>query len=161
MLARKTQRRKAAALVAAAFVPIPTGEAASLRMTASEASLFRAVNATRARHALPSVRPDARLQRAARLHSVDMVTRGYFAHGDFVRRLRRSGTSWPTVGEDLGWSVDDGVSTRRIVGMWLASPPHRAVLLRRGFRVVGLGVTRGPFKGRALCVVVTADFAGT
>jgi uncharacterized protein YkwD len=89
-----------------------------------------------------------------------MVTRGYFAHGDFARRIRRSGTGWPTVGENLGWSVADGVSTRRIFRLWLASPTHRAVLLRRGFRLVGVGVTRGPFKGRSSCVVVTADFAG-
>jgi uncharacterized protein YkwD len=130
-------------------------------MTASEESLLRAVNAARARHSLPNVRPDARLQRAARSHSVDMVARANFAHGDFARRIRRSGTAWRTVGENLGWSVDDGTSTQRIVGMWLASPPHRAVLLRRGFRLVGLGVAHGPFKGRSSCIVVTADFAGT
>jgi len=90
-----------------------------------------------------------------------MVTRGYFAHGDFGRRIRRFCAGGRTVGEDLGWSVDDGAATRRIVGMWLASPSHRAVLLRRGFRLVGLGVARGPFKGGSACVVVTADFAGT
>jgi uncharacterized protein YkwD len=161
MLAHKRNIRRAAALVAAALIPIPTAEAASLRMTASEESFFRALNATRARHSLPDVRPDARLQRAARSHSAEMVTRGYFAHRDFARRIRRSGTGWPTVGEVLGWSVADGVSTRRIVGLWLASPTHRAVLLRRGFRLVGVGVMRGPFKGRSSCVVVTADFAGT
>jgi uncharacterized protein YkwD len=90
-----------------------------------------------------------------------MVTRGYFAHGDFARRIRRFGAGGLTVGEDLGWSVDDGAATRRIVGMWLASPSHRAVLLRRDFRLIGLGVVRGPFEGRSSCVVATADFAGT
>jgi uncharacterized protein YkwD len=161
MPARRSRLRRAAVLISAALVLVPsTASAASLRMTAQEESLFRAVNAARARHSLPWVRPDTELQRAARSHSADMVKRGYFAHGDFGRRIRRFGAEQPKVGETLGWSVDDGAATRRIVSMWLASPSHRAVLLRRGFRLLGLGVARGPFKGRSHCLVVTADFAG-
>lgn len=162
MPARKPRATRAAILTLAALVLVPeTAHAASLRMTASEETFLRAVNQARARHSLPRVRPDARLQRAARSHTAEMVTRRYFAHGDFARRLRQFGAGGRTVGEDIGWSIADGRATRRVVGMWLASPPHRAVLLRRGFRLVGLGVTRGPFKGWSSCVVVTADFAGT
>jgi uncharacterized protein YkwD len=161
MPALRTRAKRAAVLIPAALALVPSAaDAASLRMTAKEQSLFRAVNAVRARYSLPDLRPDAHIQRAARSHSVDMVTRGYFAHGDFGRRIRRFDPGQWTVGENLAWSVDDGAATRRIVGMWLASPPHRTVLLRRGFRFLGVGVARGPFKGRSPCVVVTADFAG-
>jgi uncharacterized protein YkwD len=161
MPALKTRAKRAAVLIPAALALVPsTAEAASLRMTVKEESLFNAVNAARARHSLPGVRPDAGLQRAARSHSADMVTRGYFAHGDFGRRIRRFGAGERLVGENLAWSIEDGAATRRIVGMWLGSPPHRAVLLRRGFRLLGLGVARGPFKSRPRCLVVTADFAG-
>ena len=147
-------------LVAALAFPW-TASPASVRMTDTEESFFRAVNAVRAQYALPAVRADAELQKAARAHTADMLARGYFAHGDFNRRLWRFGATGPEVGEDLGWSVDDGSATQRIVRMWLASSPHRAVLLRRGFTRIGLGVARGPFKGRSSCVVVTADFEGT
>jgi uncharacterized protein YkwD len=44
--------------------------------------------------------------------------------------------------------------------MWLASPPHRANLLRPGFRTVGVGVARGTFQGYAGALLVTTDFAG-
>ena len=42
----------------------------------------------------------------------------------------------------------------------LASPAHRAVLLRPGFRRVGVGAYQGNFAGRHDALVVTADFAG-
>jgi uncharacterized protein YkwD len=48
-----------------------------------------------------------------------------------------------------------------IIGKWLASPSHRLVLLRPGFRRVGIGIVTGTFNGRGGASVVTADFAGT
>jgi uncharacterized protein YkwD len=47
-----------------------------------------------------------------------------------------------------------------VVDHWLASPMHRAVLLRPGFRRVGLGIAFGTFIGHGDAAVVTADFAG-
>jgi uncharacterized protein YkwD len=89
-----------------------------------------------------------------------MVRAGYFRHGDFVRRLVQYGAAGPIVGEDLGWTVIDAGETGRIVAWWMRSPGHRAVLLRRGFHSIGIGVARGPFHGRRNCIVVTADFEG-
>jgi uncharacterized protein YkwD len=39
--------------------------------------------------------------------------------------------------------------------MWLASPPHRAILLDRSFNRIGIGVAGGTTR------LVTADFAGS
>jgi uncharacterized protein YkwD len=89
-----------------------------------------------------------------------MVRTGLFHHGPFARRLVRFGAGGPIFGEDLGWTVDDPAAMRRIVGWWLQSPRHRTVLLRPGFRRIGIGVERGPFRGRPRCIVVTADFEG-
>ena len=44
--------------------------------------------------------------------------------------------------------------------MWLASPSHRANLLRRSFQRVGLGIVVGTFHGFAGTSMVTANFAG-
>ena len=128
-------------------------DAAGVKLTNEEQSFVQAVNVTRARHALPPLRLAATLTRAARAHSVDMIRRRYFAHGDFRSRLWR-------FGEDLGWSIDDGAATQRVVAMWLASPKHRYVLLLPAFRRIGVGVADGPFEGRPDTVVVTADFQG-
>jgi uncharacterized protein YkwD len=148
----------AAALLSVAAAPAPAFGAAGL--TARESTFLRAVNAVRARHSAPPVALDASLVRAARAHSVDMVRTGVFRHGPFVRRLMQFGARGPIVGEDLGWTINDPAATGRIVAWWLRSPRHRAVLLRPGFRHVGIGVARGRFFGRPDCIVVTADFEG-
>jgi uncharacterized protein YkwD len=118
------------------------------------------MNEARAAHGLAPLRLDPRLRRAAHAHSSDMVRRNYFAHGAFVSRLARFGVRGPRVGENLAWGVGSGADAREVVRRWLASPTHRANLLRRGFRRVGLGVLSGAFAGYDGAVVVTADFAG-
>jgi uncharacterized protein YkwD len=44
--------------------------------------------------------------------------------------------------------------------MWLASPGHRANLLKPSYRRIGVGVARGTFQGYAGASIVTADFGG-
>jgi uncharacterized protein YkwD len=129
-------------------------------VAAGSPPLLSAMNEARAAHGLPPLRLDARLQRAASAHSSDMVRRNYFAHGPVALRLARFGVRGPRVGENLAWGVGSGADARSIVQSWLASPRHRANLLRPGFRRVGLGLRAGPFSGYAGALVVTADFAG-
>jgi uncharacterized protein YkwD len=128
--------------------------------TSGERSLLDEINRVRAAHGAPPLRIDGRLERAARAHARDMLRRGYFAHGDFARRLAGFGARGPAVGENLGWGVGSRGSAQAIVAAWLASPGHRANLLRRGFTRVGVGRAIGTFAGRGGTTVVTADFAG-
>jgi uncharacterized protein YkwD len=147
--------------VAAAFAAITvTFVLISPGVAAGSPSFLAAINEARAAHGLAPLRFDARLQRAARAHSSDMVHRNYFAHGPFVSRLARFGVRGPRVGENLAWGVGAGADPRRIVQQWLASPRHRANLLRPGFRRVGLGLRAGSFAGHGNALVITADFAG-
>lgn len=88
-----------------------------------------------------------------------MMRRQYFAHGSVARRAVAAGASGPLFGEDLAWGT--GVTAQWVVNHWLASPSHRVVLLRPGFRRVGIGIRYGTFIGHGGAVVVTADFAGT
>lgn len=127
---------------------------------AASPPLLAAMNEVRAAHGVPALRLDARLQRAARAHSADMVRRNYFAHGPFVSRLARFGVRGTRVGENLAWGVGAGADPRRVVAQWLASPSHRANVLHRGFRRVGIGLRSGRFAGYDGAVVMTADFAG-
>ncbi len=150
----------AAAITAAGTAHAAAADAAGVQLTNQEQSFVQAVNATRARYSLPALRVATTLTRAARAHSVDMIRRRYFAHGDFRNRLWRFGVRTGRVGEDLGWSIDDEAAIQRVVAMWLASPKHRYVLLLPGFRRIGVGVAEGPFKDQPDTVVVTADFQG-
>jgi len=127
-------------------------------LSSSETSLLRTMNNVRASHGLARLRVDYRLERVARGHSVDMLRHQYFAHGAFSARVNSSGAAGPLFGENLAFGP---VSSSWVVNAWLASPEHRANLLRPGFRRVGIGALVGRFEGSADTFVVTADFAGT
>jgi uncharacterized protein YkwD len=150
----------AAAITSAGTADATDADAAGVHLTNEEQSFVQAVNATRAQYKLPALRVSTTLTRAARAHSVDMIRRRYFAHGDFRNRLLRFGVRTGRIGEDLGWSIDDEAAIQRVVAMWLASPRHRYVLLLPSFRRLGIGVAEGPFKDHPDTVVVTADFQG-
>jgi uncharacterized protein YkwD len=136
-----------------------TATAAQARgLTSSERSLLTTMNAVRTSHGLPALRVDFHLVRAARGHSSDMMQRQYFAHGSVAGRVVAAGARGPLFGEDLAWST--GITANWVVGAWLASPAHRAILLRPGFRRVGVGYAFGTFIGHGGAGVVTADFAG-
>jgi uncharacterized protein YkwD len=142
------------------FLLVLGASPASARTSSTSASaLLNAINGTRAAHGLAPVRIDVRLGRVARAHSADMLRGNYFSHGAFSTRVRSSGARGPVFGETLAWGT--AATPQWVVGQWLASAPHRAVLLRPGFRRVGIGIVTGTFNGYGGVSVVTADFAGT
>jgi uncharacterized protein YkwD len=134
--------------------------AGTVRTAGTAAGLLQAVNATRASHGLRRLRLDAALGRAARSHSADMLRRNVFAHGDFHGRMVAFRIRGGVAGENLAWGSGSYAQKKTIVAEWLASPEHRANLLRPGFTRIGIGVVRGSFQGSAAATVVTADFAG-
>jgi uncharacterized protein YkwD len=153
-------KKKVLVVFATGFVALLVAAPAGAgRLTTTPPSLLAAINATRAAHGLATVRVDVRLVRVARAHSTDMLQRNYFSHGAFASRVRSSGARGPMFGEDLAWGT--AATPEWVVGQWLASPSHRAILLRPGFRRVGIGVVTGTFNGYGGATVVTADFAGT
>jgi uncharacterized protein YkwD len=136
----------------------PAARAQARTLSSSEASLLQTINSVRTSKHLAPLRLDVRLLRAARGHSTDMMHRQYFAHGAVAGRVLAEGAHGPVFGEDLAWGT--GVGAQWAVSQWLASPRHRAVLLRPGFRRVGIGIAFGTFAGHGGAVVFTADFAG-
>jgi uncharacterized protein YkwD len=137
----------------ATMTPTPRATAGATIPSVSERAIVRAMNVVRVRSGRRALRVGPALTRAARSHSVDMARRGYFDHGAFVQRLRSFGVRAPYVGENLA-SGTDPLTAAAIVQMWMTSPPHRGILLDRGFRLVGVGMAGGSTK------LITADFAG-
>jgi uncharacterized protein YkwD len=141
------------------------GDAKSLR--AARAALLCTMNAVRRRVGLRPLRANGRLRRAATAHSSSMVARRYFSHtapsgGVLTSRMRRvrylPARRW-FVGENLATGKGRAGSPRSIVRAWLRSPPHRANLLERGFREVGIGLVPGqPGRSRKRGVTWTANF---
>jgi uncharacterized protein YkwD len=149
-------------LVVAVAAPEASARPVTQRAAASttrDTALIAAVNSVRTLHLLPRLRLDANLSRAALSHSRDMLLHDYFAHGDFAVRMSRFGVRGHVFAENLAWRT--GVmSANTTIARWLASPPHRTVLLDPTLRRIGVATPIGTFEGFARATMVTADFAG-
>jgi uncharacterized protein YkwD len=127
------------------------------------------LNAERTSRGLAALRSNRLLARASVAHSSDMVTRRYFEHVtpqgvSVVDRVRaagyvRSSSGW-TVGENIGWGSGTLASPRALVDAWMKSPPHRANILQRRYREVGVGLVMGaPMPGvSGQAVTATTNF---
>jgi uncharacterized protein YkwD len=117
------------------------------------------VNAERASRGLKPLRRDGALAEAARKHANDMARRNFFAHvGPAGERVRdrinaagyaSNGDGW-RVGENLGWGTGARATPNALVDAWLASPPHRRIMLGDSYRELGVGVAQGAPKPSSL-----------
>jgi uncharacterized protein YkwD len=150
--------RRLLGLGAAIALVLPAPALAGL--SSSESALLRELNRVRAEHGLGQLRYDPHLERAARAHTREMLRTDVFAHGAFGSRLLLFNVTGSPAGENIAWGVGARGSARGVVAGWLASPEHRANLLRSSFTRVGVGDLLGSFQRVARTHVVTADFAG-
>ena len=157
-LPRMFTKRKILVAFVAVFALVGATAVQAGPLSSPEASLLQTMNSARTSRGLAPLRVDIRLVRAARGHSADMMRRQYFAHGSVAQRALAAGARGPIFGEDLAWGT--GVTANWVVEQWLASPTHRAAMLRPGFRRVGIGISFGTFAGHGNAAVITADFAG-
>jgi uncharacterized protein YkwD len=148
-----------ALLLFLAFFLAPAGQAATTQ-TEAEQALIAAVNDVRQAHNLRPLQVDAQLMKAARANSTRLLQSNVFEHGSFAERIASHGGRGPVFGENLAWGTGRLASARSIVRAWMASPGHRANLLRPGWDRIGIGALRGRFLGHRGATVVTADFAG-
>jgi uncharacterized protein YkwD len=145
--------------VAAALVLILPATALA-GSTRSESLLLSEMNRVRSAHGVGRLSADAHLQRAARAHSSEMIASNVFEHGAFGSRMLQFNVTGKLAGENLAWGTGSRGTARWIVTAWLASPEHRANLLRPSFTRVGVSDLVGAFRGYRGAHVVTADFAG-
>ena len=149
---------------------VPAAKRAASAVSALEAQVLADVNATRRQRGLRALRFSVALSRAADHHSREMARRGFFSHNSpdgsaFWRRVQRfypsaGYRSW-AVGENLVWASPD-LSAQSAISMWMGSAPHRANLLSRQWREIGLSAVHtdsapGVFGGHAV-TIVTANF---
>jgi uncharacterized protein YkwD len=134
--------------------------AASAGISHGERALLADMNRVREQHGLGRLHVDAHLERAARAHTREMLSSGAFRHGAFGSRMLQFDVTGRLAGENLAWGTGARGTADGIVAAWLASPEHRANLLRPSFTRVGIGELAGTFQGASGADVVTADFAG-
>ena len=93
--------------------------------------------------AVPPVFPNELLRCAARLHSLDMVERGYFDHADPEGvgpdvRTTDTGYPWVAVGENIAAGSN---TPRKVVDGWIDSPGHCKNIMSPDFDELGVGYT--------------------
>jgi uncharacterized protein YkwD len=124
-------------------------------------------NKVRAERGLPSLRGNGRLRQAAEGHSADMVAGKFFEHTtprgvtmvDRILRARyvRANQGW-LLGENLEWGTGRLATPRGAINAWMDSPGHRANLLKRGYRDMGIGISLGTPTGGDAGATYTVDF---
>lgn len=161
--------RGAAPDVAAAALGCPNADLtpAAGNLELVEDAIVCLHNGVRAQGGLRGLRENARLRRAALGHSGHMVAAGFFEHTtpsgasmvDRILRARyvRRNRGW-ALGENLAWGTGTLSTPRGAMQAWIDSPGHRANLLKRGYRDVGVGVVLGVPVSAAPGATYTVDF---
>jgi len=165
-MSRATARLRGGALLAAAvasLAAVPTSPAAAQSAACANAdvpfvatssgrqkvedAIVCLTNQERAAAGLPALAKSQALHNAAVAHSRDMAQHHYFAHDS--RNGRSPGARMASAG--YGKSASSGeniaygtrVTARQIVEMWMNDAPHRANILSRKFREIGVGAAAG------------------
>ena len=92
-----------------------------------------------------------------------MVRHRFFAHGSTQVRIARTGyfaraRAW-AFGEVIGFGCHRDGSAKLVFRRWMRSTGHRAAILTRRFRELGVGVARrDPAGGGRKCATYTVDF---
>jgi uncharacterized protein YkwD len=145
---------------------------ADVTPTAANDALVRSAilclhNQIRAQRGLPLLKENGRLRRAARGHSADMVSRGFFEHTtpngvSMTDRIMAAhyvprNAGW-ALGENLAWGTGRLATPREVMRAWMESPGHRANVVKRAYREIGIGIAAGTPTAGPSGATYTADF---
>jgi uncharacterized protein YkwD len=120
-----------------------------------EDALLRLVNQERESRGLPALTMNARARDVARAYSRDMFARGYFSHinpegKSPFDRMRAGGVRFGAAGENLALAPTLALAHQGLMN----SPGHRANILGKDYRSVGIGIIDGGPYG----LMITQDF---
>jgi uncharacterized protein YkwD len=136
-------------LAALLFASLPAAAPASVSLNSYERQLLKCINHERTERHLAKLRVNAKLVDSARSHSADMGEMQYFDHNSpsgetWSQRIVRHGYTregykvW-RAGENIAWGAGLYSSPVAIVDQWMNSSMHRAVILAKDFRDLGVG----------------------
>jgi uncharacterized protein YkwD len=124
-------------------------------------------NQIRGQNGLPLLKGNTKLRLAAEGHSAEMVQTRYFEHTSpsgrtMVDRILSAGyvradQGW-MLGENLEWGTGSLATPKGAIDAWMKSPGHRANILKRGYRHMGVGIALGVPTGGGSGATFTVDF---
>jgi hypothetical protein len=136
--------------------PIALPSASLYSSSITPGNVVMLTNQTRANLGLSGLTQNAKLTAAAAAKAKDMLDKQYFAHNspDGLTPwyfIRLQGYAYEKAGENLAihYTTAEGVHEG-----WLASPTHRANIIKEEFTEIGVGVVNGEFDGYPSTIVV-------
>lgn len=128
---------------------LPTGRE-NIQSSSSnlEQAVFKMVNQERRKRGLSLLQWDADLARAARFHAGHMAKYRYFHHDTHLPGRGKSMDCFERIGlfskkaggENIAWNQP---TARDVMQTWMNSPGHRANILRKEARALGVGYVGG------------------
>lgn len=113
-------------------------------ISAEEQRMIDLVNQERAKQGLNSLIPDAELSRVARIKSLDLIEKNYFAHesptyGSPFDMMRSFGITYRTAGENLACNQTVDAAHQALMN----STGHRENILSPNYTHIGIGIVNG------------------
>jgi len=114
-----------------------------------EAAVLYLINTIRVSNGLGALEPNQMLTDIARSRCNDMIVNSYFSHytpdgRNIFNILRENGVSYVNAGENLGQSSPASSGTpEAFADAWMASPTHKANILRSVYSKIGIGIVDG------------------
>jgi uncharacterized protein YkwD len=110
--------------------------------SALQAEVLASLNAERAARNLPKLKLHPALEKAAEKHACDNASRHSISHvssdgSKLQHRLLRVGYKYSKAAENTGRGFSSG---KNAVNWWMNSPPHKANILMKGIKDVGIGI---------------------
>jgi uncharacterized protein YkwD len=171
----KSRKGMLALLVALTLFVLAASAAPALSATQLnqyEQQLVKYVNQERVAKNLPKLKVHAALVSSARTHAADMGAQKFFQHdsldgSSFADRMIAAGydregyDSW-RAGENIAWGSGLYSAPSLVVAMWMDSPAHRAIILNKSFKEIGVGAvsTEGYGSVEGLVWFFTLDLGG-
>jgi len=123
----------------------------------SSASAIEWTNKYRAQNGLSALKENSKLSAAALAKAQDMAENGYFNHlsPDGVSPstlVKNYGYNFQATSENIAYGVFQ--SSQDLIAGWMDSAGHRANILNKDFKDIGLAIVKGIYQGREVWFAV-------
>jgi uncharacterized protein YkwD len=116
------------------------------KLTESEQTVIELTNAERkkAEKKLTALKMNPKLMEAARKHAANMAAQEKMEHEldgkNPADRADAAGYKYRSLGENVAFGQE---TPKKVVEVWMNSPPHRENILGSGYTEIGVGVVKG------------------
>jgi len=112
--------------------------------------IFKDTNAARAKENLPALAVSEKCSNLAQAHAIDMKNLKLLTHdspnyGSFKTRVKTFGISGSAFAENIYFNSKGSAGVPNVVPGWMKSPDHKANILSKTFKKIGIGESGGFF----------------